>query len=213
MSLARLAAVVPLWLLALGGHARWLALLLFLAGISDAIDGFLARRSGAADVRGSRIDSLADNLILPSAIVWLLMLRWPVVAANLWLVVGCACTYLASLTVGLLRFHRLGDLHLWSSKLAGVLLYLLAINILVLPEHSTALLYVAGTAFFVSSAETLVVQLTASSPEPGLRSIVQRWQRKVPRGDSLHPDHLDGRSGPFPTPDAVAPKVREPARR
>ena len=45
--------------------------LLLLAGLSDAADGWLARRSGGGSSWGARLDPLADKLLIAAPLVWL----------------------------------------------------------------------------------------------------------------------------------------------
>lgn len=64
MSLARLLIVpVVVWLLTIGQHgpAFWLFVL---AGVSDAVDGFLARHLNAHSELGGYLDPLADKALL-----------------------------------------------------------------------------------------------------------------------------------------------------
>ncbi len=62
----------------------WIAFVLFLAaGVSDAVDGFLAKRYGMTTVLGSYLDPLADKALLVSIYVTLgvndLLPRWLVI--------------------------------------------------------------------------------------------------------------------------------------
>ena len=64
ITIARLLAVVPLvWLLADRQYeaALWLALI---AGFSDGLDGFLAKRYGWESRLGGGLDPLADKVLL-----------------------------------------------------------------------------------------------------------------------------------------------------
>ena len=45
--------------------------LLLLAGISDALDGWMARRAGGGSSWGARLDPLADKLLLAAPLIWL----------------------------------------------------------------------------------------------------------------------------------------------
>lgn len=165
MSRGRLVALAPMWVAALTEHSLWLAGLLAAAGVSDALDGHFARLSRLADENGRRLDSLADNLILPSALIWVVLLRPQAIAENVAVALPCSVVYASSLICGLIRFRRLGGLHLWSSKAAGVLLYLLVIDLLAAPHYSRPLLVITGLVFLYSSAETLVLQLARASTE------------------------------------------------
>jgi cardiolipin synthase len=64
ITVARLVMAPPLLWLLLGGHylaALWLAML---AGLSDALDGFLARRFGWRSILGGILDPIADKLLM-----------------------------------------------------------------------------------------------------------------------------------------------------
>jgi len=71
ISLARLLAV-PVVIWAILAEEMALAFWLFIAaGVSDAIDGYLARRSGARTVVGGFLDPLADKALLVSVYITL----------------------------------------------------------------------------------------------------------------------------------------------
>lgn len=58
----------------LGLQAGWGSLawgLLLLGGLSDAADGWLARRSGGGSVWGARLDPLTDKLLISAPLLWL----------------------------------------------------------------------------------------------------------------------------------------------
>ena len=51
-----------------GGLAWWL---LLLAGLSDAADGWLARRAGGGSSWGARLDPLTDKILIAAPMLWL----------------------------------------------------------------------------------------------------------------------------------------------
>lgn len=71
LSLLRM-AIIPIFVIAIvnGSADHALALFVF-AGITDALDGFLARFFGQVSVFGSYIDPIADKLLLITAFVML----------------------------------------------------------------------------------------------------------------------------------------------
>jgi cardiolipin synthase len=84
ITLARILLVpIVVWAIATPG-AMWIAFLLFLAaGVSDAIDGFLAKRFGMTTVLGAYLDPLADKALIVSIYLTLginnLIPRWLVI--------------------------------------------------------------------------------------------------------------------------------------
>jgi cardiolipin synthase len=76
--------LVPIVVWAISSGAMWVAFVLFLtAGVSDAVDGFLAKRFRMTTVLGSYLDPLADKALLVSIYVTLgingLVPRWLVI--------------------------------------------------------------------------------------------------------------------------------------
>lgn len=84
ITLARILLVpIVVWAIATPG-AMWIAFLLFLAaGVSDAVDGFLAKRFGMTTVLGAYLDPLADKALIVSIYLTLginnLIPRWLVI--------------------------------------------------------------------------------------------------------------------------------------
>jgi len=84
ITLARILLVpIVVWAIATPG-AMWIAFLLFLAaGVSDAIDGYLAKRFGMTTVVGAYLDPLADKALIVSIYLTLginyLIPRWLVI--------------------------------------------------------------------------------------------------------------------------------------
>jgi CDP-diacylglycerol--glycerol-3-phosphate 3-phosphatidyltransferase len=59
-------------LLCLAADWRSLAwVLLLLGGLSDAADGWLARRAGGGSVWGARLDPLSDKILISAPLLWL----------------------------------------------------------------------------------------------------------------------------------------------
>ncbi len=66
ITLARI-LMVPVVVWAIASHTMWLAFVLFLvAGVSDAVDGFLAKRFGMTTELGAYLDPLADKALIVS---------------------------------------------------------------------------------------------------------------------------------------------------
>src|SRR6476469_546150 len=76
--------LVPVVVWAIASGAMWIAFLLFLAaGVSDAVDGYLAKRFNMTSVLGAYLDPLADKALIVSIYLALsvnhLIPRWLVI--------------------------------------------------------------------------------------------------------------------------------------
>ncbi|HEX2479735.1 MAG TPA: CDP-alcohol phosphatidyltransferase family protein [Geminicoccaceae bacterium] len=83
VTLGRLLMVVPLVWLIVAEHLLAAFWLFVAAGISDAVDGFIAKRFNARTSLGSYLDPLADKILLDGIYVALAMGQW----LPVWLVV------------------------------------------------------------------------------------------------------------------------------
>lgn len=103
ITLLRLAAL-PFFLFAIAAGRLGIALLIFVvAGISDGIDGFLARRFDMRSALGAYLDPIADKLLMMSSYLFLAVPSFPAaVKVPVWLAVLVISRDLLLLTVSLL---------------------------------------------------------------------------------------------------------------
>lgn len=98
------------------------------AGLSDMLDGFVARRTNSASPLGARLDSMADLLFLAVCLIKLL----PVLALPVWLWVWVgliALLRLVNILSGFVCRRKLVLLHTGANKLTGALLFLLPLSL------------------------------------------------------------------------------------
>ena len=174
LSLVRLVLVPVLWGLALAGQTRWLGVLLAVAGLTDVLDGPVARRTGITSRYGAQLDSVADILLMASIFWWFVLLVPEFFVDNAVPLIVWAVLGIAALGVTLVRFGRLGNLHLYSAKVAGVLGHLFAVWLFILGSYAPLFFIVAVTAAIVASVETLLVALTRDQVDERIGSILTR---------------------------------------
>lgn len=180
LSSTRLALVPVLWVLAMRGDAVGTGIGLVVAGLTDVLDGYLARRLDAATPTGAALDSLADNLLTLSGAVWLLVLRPDVVIMfavplAIWLAL-----YLAFLGLGLVKFRRFANLHLYSAKAAAFAAYVFLVSCFLFTGVPTVMGWLAFGMSVVALVEGLTCQLVCSELDEHTGSIV-RVMRRRPR--------------------------------
>jgi len=71
VSLLRIALVAPILMLILDGQFAWALALFFVAGFSDGIDGYLAKRFDWHTRLGALLDPVADKLLVAGAFITL----------------------------------------------------------------------------------------------------------------------------------------------
>ena len=97
--------------------------LYLIAGLTDILDGFLARRWGVESKFGARLDSLADFVLVLA--VGYKLFPWLKLPVALWMMIGLIALVKASnaFSVYLVK-QRIEFLHTKANKLTGFLLFI-----------------------------------------------------------------------------------------
>ena len=130
ITLVRIAASVLLFVL------PWRSVAFFsvytVAGLSDALDGWVARKTGTVSEFGARLDSTADLFFFGALLVRLLPAHWPVMPRALRGALAVVVfVRLAVYAVAALRYRRFVALHTRLNKLTGAAVFLLPYVLLV----------------------------------------------------------------------------------
>ena len=146
------------------------AALYLLCGLTDVLDGFLARRLHAESETGAALDSLAD-VCLTALIIVTVLRRTDADLPVLIAVGGVFVLRAGNAVVSRLRFGRVLSIHTVANKAAGLLLYACP---LLLPWLYPAILWLAGGAALLASLEELLILLGPEKPDVNRRSIFTR---------------------------------------
>lgn len=124
----RILAAPVLLLLVITGNYDVFKWLLALSFITDAIDGYLARRHHAVSVIGARLDSIGDDLTVGVAIIG--MVKWNLAfILDKWLLVSILIAlFIVQLLLALNRYGKMTAFHTYIAKTAAVIqaIFLLA---------------------------------------------------------------------------------------
>lgn len=166
LSIMRLALTPFLILAAWNGH-RPLFLTLFAAAlVSDAADGYLARRLGQTSALGAKLDSWGDcalYCVTPPALWWL----WPeIISRERLFVIAAVIAFMLPIAIGLVKYRKLTSYHTIGAKIAAVLLGV-----------SVPLLLLGGPAWpFRLAVLALVI---AELEEIAITLLLPEWQSNV----------------------------------
>lgn len=120
----RMAASLLLLFLPL--RSAWFLTVYTLAGLTDALDGWLARKTGTASDFGARLDSMADLLFYAVLLFRLFPVLWRTLPAAVWYAVAVILLVrLAAYATAAVKYHRFAALHTWLNKLTGASIFLL----------------------------------------------------------------------------------------
>lgn len=166
LSLLRIFLALLFLPVAHSGHREIFLVIFGLALISDAMDGYLARRLHQTSELGARLDSWGDCAVYcatPVALWWL----WPEIIHREAFSVGLAiAAFILPIAIGLNKYRRLTSYHTMGAKIAAVLLAV-----------TTPLLLLGGPAWPLRVA--VLVLLAAEIEEIGITLTLPAWRSDV----------------------------------
>ena len=121
LSVSRIVLGLPLLLVEVMTMPFWV--LYVIAGMTDMLDGFLARRWGVESKFGARLDSLADFVYVLT--VGYKLFPWLKLPASLWMMIGfIALVKVSNALSSYVVKHKIAFLHTKANKLTGFLLFI-----------------------------------------------------------------------------------------
>ena len=140
-----------------------------LCGLSDVLDGWLARHTGTASDFGAKLDSIADLFLFTAVLIKLLPTMIIVVPLWLWwLAVAVLLLKIGSCGFSLSKFGGLHFLHTFANKAVGAVLFLVPYFI------SCEQIWVLAAVLAVwAAAEELIIMIKAKEINPDIKKI---WQ-------------------------------------
>ncbi len=150
-------------------HNKWLFLVLYIiCGVSDVLDGYIARKTKTQSELGARLDSVADLIffavITVSVILWkkneiLIFLPWVILTV----LIRCV-----NLVIVVYKYHSFAILHTWGNKTAGFLLFMIPLFLLF---QQFEMLWPVCIIAVLSAAEESMIHITSSELNVNRQSI------------------------------------------
>jgi len=126
-----------------------------LAGLTDVLDGYLAKKLNAKTSLGAKLDSIGDLFFYTMLITYLLTQQREIVLSFLGYIILVILLRVINLVFGLIKYRRLIMVHTFANKVAGFLVFLLPILIYI--ERKEFLVVVLVVTLFSPIDEFLVI--------------------------------------------------------
>ena len=141
-----------------------------LCGLSDMLDGVIARATNSTSEFGAKLDSISDLTFYTVMLLKILPVLWELLPRWIWIAVaGVVAIRLGSYGVAAIRYRRFASLHTYLNKCTGAMLfavpYFLSLPFAV--GYCIAVCAMGGAA----SSEELVLHIGAKDYNPRLKSV------------------------------------------
>ena len=144
-----------------------------IAGITDVLDGFVARRLNASTEFGAKLDSASDLIFYAVMILRIFPELLKIIPVGIWIAV-CAiiAIRLASYITAVIKYHCFASLHTYLNKLTGFAVFVTPY--FYLTSYMTVFCIVLCVIAFASSTEELCTHLTRDTYRSNLKTIFEK---------------------------------------
>jgi phosphatidylglycerophosphate synthase len=149
---------------------------------TDLVDGFLARKFGVASVLGAKLDSIADDLTILSAITAALVFKFPFIKENILVFAVLFGLYLIQTVYALIKYHKISSFHTYAAKAAAVFQGTFLILLFLLDNPPYFLFYIAALFTFIDLIEEIILVHMLPGWKANVKGIY--WLRKNKSGKS-----------------------------
>jgi CDP-diacylglycerol--glycerol-3-phosphate 3-phosphatidyltransferase len=140
-----------------------------ICGITDMLDGYIARKTGTTSAIGGKLDSIAD-LVMVIVVIYIL---YPIIILPeifYYWILGIILIRGASLIIVFTKFHTFGILHSYSNKATGLTLFTVPLLLAFFSVESIAcLLIVLG---ILSALEEMIIHSVSDTLDINRKSLV-----------------------------------------
>ena len=169
LSLSRIIIAPILLYLAWLGHANLFIIFFVIALLSDALDGYIARKLNVTTPSGATLDSIGDIAIyfVVPLCAWML---WPdIMKREFFYVVIVISAYFLPLAAGVLKFHQIPSYHTYGAKAAAIIMSV-ALLLLFMSDFNT-LFKIAAFFQVIVAMEEIAITMRLSKPKSDVKSI------------------------------------------
>ncbi len=141
-----------------------------IAGLSDAIDGFIARKTNSVSELGSKLDSVADLCFYIVMILRIFPVLWEKLPFWIWyMVLAVVVMRIASYIISAIKFKKFSSLHTYLNKAATLMIFFVPyiINHSIISAFCTVICVIG----IISSVEELVIHITKKEYKSNVKSV------------------------------------------
>lgn len=146
-----------------------------LCGLSDILDGYVARKTNTVSKLGEVLDSIADFVfVITMLVIFILIISWE--SWMLYWITGVALVRFAALGVGYLKYSAFSFLHTYSNKATGLVLF--CFPLIYLAAGLTITTVIIGSLASLSALEELIITIHSKRLDRNVCSVFACAQEK-----------------------------------
>ncbi|MCL1877661.1 MAG: CDP-alcohol phosphatidyltransferase family protein [Defluviitaleaceae bacterium] len=145
------------------------------AGITDMLDGPIARKFNAVTPLGANLDGAADYTFTAVALV-LVVPQLGLNILSVAIILGFVLLKLLGMIVGYIRYKQLMMMHTYAAKTGAMLAFLVPLILFVTGIHANLLVIFVGTYVYLFLLEEIVINIILPEPKRDVTGLYEAIQ-------------------------------------
>ncbi len=155
--------------------ARKVFLIMFiLIGVTDKLDGTLARYLNQTSKLGAELDTLADTVFYPFIALWLYRFESAVVGEWWSLVYILLGLFFLKMILGKMKFGKIPTFHTIGGKTFAASLFFFMITAMLYPDIAKRLFPLLCAIGYINQLEEMYIFLTRDSVDENIKSVFSK---------------------------------------
>ena len=148
----------------------WFYILYLFCGLSDMIDGAIARKTGTVRKFGAKLDSIADIIFISSVTIVLI----PIIKIPFFILLWISIIFILriiSLILGFIKFKSFSSLHTYLNKFTGIILFFFPFLYTTIGLLTSSFIICAIAT--ISSLEELIINIYSKNLNRDIKSLFE----------------------------------------
>lgn len=146
-------------------------------GVSDILDGFLARRLHCENEKGARLDSISDIVFYGAAAIKIMPALCNTLTPLIWFIIAAAAVLrLIAYITAAIKYRRFASLHTYMNKLTGFLVF--TVPYIIFQSFARTACMLISLVAVSAAAEELVIHICAPKYYPDRKSLFIKRREK-----------------------------------
>ena len=144
-----------------------------LTGISDVLDGAIARKYGTSSELGAKLDSIADLLFYTLILIRIFPIMWVTLPKKIWVMVAAILVVRGlSYATAARKYHRFAAMHTYMNKATGLMVFGVPYAIC----SPIAIPYCWGVCIvaMAASLEELIIHFSSEEYDPNRKTLLKK---------------------------------------